>query len=218
MRKLKLITTTVIILSLLFCNTAFAFTYEEVEITDLIEPASEWAQPEINKAMDAGLLTPNTCIFFKSDITRSQFAELVVNMVEKVTLSEVTPALISTFKDTQDLNILKAYNAGIVNGVSSTEFDPDELITREQIASMIYRAISYIEKTEGSEFINKNDSISLCYTDSNKISSYATQAVGILANNNIMSGTSSTTISPKSSATIEQSVLLIYRLYNIVNK
>ncbi|MFA5522976.1 MAG: hypothetical protein WDA24_01340 [Tissierellales bacterium] len=49
-------------------------------------------------------------------------------------------------------------------------------------------------------------------------SNWAKQGVGVLANNNIMSGTSKTTLSPKSSATIEQSVLLVYRLYNIVSK
>lgn len=214
----KIWRTIIVVLNLLILmtNMAFAFNYKEIEIKDLIEPASDWAKSEIDKAKEADLLTPNTSLFFKNDITRSQFAELVVNMIEKVTDNNITPASTSTFTDTSDTNILKAYNVGIVNGLSTTEFSPDTLITREQIATMIYRAITYIEKEKNVEYTVKNDKLEN-YTDKANVSSYALQGVGILANNNIMTGTSATTLSPKSSATIEQSVLLIYRLFTIVN-
>lgn len=170
----------------------------------------------IGKAEEAGLLTENTNNYFKEDITRSQFAELVVNMAEKAVEKEIPPASASTFTDTSEISILKAYNADIVKGVSQTEFAPDNYITREQIAAMLYRAIIYIEREISKEFTTKNDSIE-GYTDKDSVSSWAKQGVGVLANNNIMAGTSKATISPASSATVEQSVLLIHRLYNIVS-
>ena len=82
---------------------------------------------------------------------------------------------------------------------------------------MLHRAIIYVEKEKGKEYTTKNNSLE-GYTDKNSVSSWAKEGVGVLANNNIMAGTSKTTLSPKNSATIEQSVLLVYRLYNIVSK
>lgn len=208
----------IILLLTIFTTSSYAigFEYEVLDVNDLIEPASEWAQPEIDNAKIAGLLTPNTSLFFRNKITRSQFAEIVVNMVEKVIRNEITPSDTLTFTDTKDVNILKAYNAGIVNGISTTKFAPEDLITREQIATMLYRAIMFIEKENNIEYTVKNESID-GYSDRKDVSSYALQGVGILANNNIMTGTSTTTLSPKSSTTIEQSILLVYRLYNNIN-
>ena len=45
-------------------------------------------------------------------------------------------------------------------------------------------------------------------------SDWAMQSIGELAENGIMNGTSDTTASPKDSCTVEQSILLIYRVYN----
>ena len=215
----KFIKALAVIMSLIaiLTNTAFAFTYENVKITDLIEPASDWAQPEIERAKELGLLTPNTSIFFTSDITRGQFAELVVNMVEKALNKEISPAPDTTFTDSKDASVLKAHRAKIVSGISETTFEPETLITREQIATMLYRAITYIETEKGNEYSIKDDSID-SYADKAEVSSWAKVGVGILANNGIMKGTSDTTLSPKGNATIEQCVILVYRLYNIVNK
>ncbi len=179
--------------------------------------ASDWAQPEIDKAKEAGLLTDSIGFLFTSDITRGQFAELVVNMSEKVIGKEISPAPDTTFTDSKDTSVLKAYRAKIVSGISDTAFEPETLITREQIATMLYRAITYIETEKGKEYSIKNDSID-SYSDKGRVSSWAKTGVGILANNGIMKGTSDTALSPKGNATIEQCVIFVYRLYNIVNK
>lgn len=189
---------------------------EQEQGTSLTEPASPWAQPEIDKAKEIGLLTTNTSMFFTTNITRGQFAELVVNMVEKTLDKEIESAPENTFADTNETSILKAYNANIVNGITETEFEPKSLITREQIATMLYRAIEYIETENGSEFTTKNETIE-AYQDRQEVSSWAKSGVGILANNGIMKGTSDTTLSPKGNATVEQCVILVYRLYNLAN-
>ena len=51
------------------------------------------------------------------------------------------------------------------------------------------------------------------FTDRDEVSSWALDGVGLLAANGIMNGTGATTLSPKNPCTIEQSILLIYRLY-----
>ena len=51
------------------------------------------------------------------------------------------------------------------------------------------------------------------FTDKDKVSGWAKESVGTLAANGIMSGTSATTLSPKDSCTVEQSIMLLYRVY-----
>jgi len=51
------------------------------------------------------------------------------------------------------------------------------------------------------------------YDDRGEVSDWAVDGVGVLAANGIMKGTSDTTLSPKSPCTVEQSIILIYRLY-----
>lgn len=211
MRTIKLLPL-ILIIMIFSATNILAFEFEVVEFNELVEPASTWAQPEIDEAKERELLTPNTSMFFTSDITRGQFAELVVNMVEKTLNQELLPASEDTFVDSEDESVLKAYNAKIVNGTSDVTFAPHDLITREQIATMLYRAIIYIEAEKNFEFTDKIDNIS-SYTDKDSVSSWATTGVGVLANNGIMKGTSDVTLSPKGNATVEQCVILVYRLF-----
>ncbi len=213
-----------LILTFTLSSSVFAFTYETYNLSELVEPGSElaqkmevssWAKAEIDSARENGLLTENTSVYFTKDITRAQFAELIVNMVEKTLDVKLAEADKKTFTDTSDSSILKAYEAGIVNGTSATTFEPNALITREQMASMLYRAISYIETEKGKVYLTQNSDIS-AYKDANKVSSWAKESVGVLANNEIMKGTSAITLSPKGNATIEQSIILVNRIYSQV--
>jgi len=176
------------------------------------DKVSPWAKNEIDLARKAGLVTEHTQFYLTHDITRSQFAELIVNFVEMVTGREILPAAENTFMDTADIATLKAYAAGIVSGVGNNRFDPAAKCNREQIAAMIYRAISYIQ-TQTSKNLVPNAADLGKFSDKSQVSSWAVEGMGVLAANGIMAGTSSTTLSLKATCTIEQSILLIYRLY-----
>lgn len=190
---------------------ANAFKYEVQDFKDLVGP-SEWAKSEIELASEAGLLTAHTSINFRLDTTRFQFAELIVNMTEKVTGKAIAPAPASTFTDCGEEVVLKAYAAGIVNGMGDDLFAPETTTNREQIASMIARAVKYIETETGKNYAPAAPNLDK-FTDKGEVSSWAVEGVGLLAANNIMGGTSATELSPKNPCTLEQSILLVYRLY-----
>ena len=173
---------------------------------------SGWAKAEVEAATAAGLVTDHTASGFKENITRFQFAELIVNLAEKVTGKEIAPAAANTFTDCDETAALKAYAAGIVTGVGDNKFAPDTTTNREQIATMIARAIAYIEKETGKTFTPAAASIEK-FSDKGTVSSWAVEGVGLLAANGIMNGTSNTTCSPKNPCTIEQSILLVYRFF-----
>lgn len=193
-------------------TNVMAFTVVEGGNASEINAPHEWAKAEIDLAREAGLLTEHTDNYFKEDITRFQFAELAVNLAEKVTGKEITAAPADIFTDCTETVVLKAYAAGIVNGVGDNMFAPDQTTNREQIAAMLYRAVQYIEQNGGKGLAVKTADISK-YADNAQVSGWAKDAVGALAANEVMKGTSDTTLSPQANCTVEQSVLLVYRLF-----
>ena len=213
----------IFVATVLFCillmGQAAAFTFEKLNPEDIFTPeiieqekVSDWAKDEIELARAAGLITVHTNAYMTQNITRFQFAELVVNLTEKIAGREITPAADTTFTDSKETAVLKAYAAGIVDGVGNHQFAPGTTTNREQIAAMLYRAIIYIQTETDQQLAPKAADIAK-FTDKAKVSAWAVQGVGTLAANGIMSGTSATTLSPKASCTIEQSILLVYRLY-----
>lgn len=195
---------------------ASAFTFEIVDTDQAFsnrvkqaEAVSDWALEEVEAADRLGLIVPSCAAYMTGNITREQFAELSVNLVEVVTGKALAPADASTFTDCANEAVRKAAAAGIVNGVADNLFDPDGGLTREQLATMLYRAWNYIGGVAPVAGLDG-------YTDARNVSPWAADAVGALAAADIMRGTSDTTLDPKAPCTVEQSILLIYRLYQQV--
>lgn len=222
MKKLQMLSL-VLILSLCLSVPAFAWTVDEVNWNEvdvtMEEPTSAptntpsgWAKSGIEAATAAGLapaLTGNPG--FQDTITREQFAELVVCMAEKVQGGELDAAGWA-FSDSSNPAVLKAYAAGIVAGVGENRFDPTAKTNREQIATMIARAISNLEVRKGKDITPAATDIGK-FSDKGAVSGWAVEGVGTLAANGIMAGTSATTLSPKEPCTVEQSILLLYRVF-----
>lgn len=83
---------------------------------------------------------------------------------------------------------------GIVKGYSDTVFSPNDNITREQLASILYRYAEY-KKYD----ISKTSELSE-YIDKNQISDYAVSAMQWANANGIITGTTEDTLSPQGNA------------------
>ncbi len=174
---------------------------------------SSWAKAEVEAAKAAGLvpaLTGNPG--YQNSITRQQFAELVVTLVEQAIGKTLEAAPAGTFSDCDSLAVRKASAAGIVNGMGEGLFAPGQTTNREQIATMVNRAIQYIKAETGTDLTPVKGSISK-FADRSSVSSWAVEGVGALAANGIMNGTSATQLSPKATCTVEQSILLSFRTF-----
>lgn len=165
---------------------------------------SDWAAAEVTAATQAGYVTEDCKAYQTYTITREQFASLAVNYLEKKTGQSVAPAPVDTFTDAAGEAVRKAYAAGIVQGVGESRFDPDGLLNREQLATMLWRAM---EKVGAGMHIGSLDQ----YTDADQISDWAGNAMNNLVHHEIMAGTGPNTLSPKASCTVEQAILLVYR-------
>ena len=177
------------------------------------EQVSGWAKDVVNTAKALGMIpafTDNPA--FTGTITREQFAELVVKMVETVLGEEMEAASPDTFSDTTNPAVLKACQAGIIAGVGDGKFAPKLSTNREQIATMIDRAAQYLSAKLG-ENLTPNVGNMEVFSDRGDISIWAAASMAALVGNGIMSGTSATTIAPKDTCTVEQSILMVYRVY-----
>lgn len=204
----------ILLFSCTLASTASAWNYEKFTMDEINAP-DEWAVSEVQAASDAGLLTENTNNYYRSNITRFQFAELSVNLMEKLTGKEITPAPDTTFTDCTEPAVLKAYAAGITTGTGGgTSFSPDSNITREQIATMLVRAVAAVEKETGKAVLTATGDLS-AYTDASSVSPWAKDGVTALNAARIMKGTSASTLSPQGTTTIQEAVILVLRIYKI---
>ncbi len=98
-----------------------------------------------------------------------------------------------------------ATRTGVVNGLSDTSFGPMKDITREQLATMLFRysssaPVSVTERADLSAF-----------PDGDKVSSWAKEAVAWAVSSGLIKGTDKGDIEPRGNATREQFAAIIER-------
>lgn len=175
--------------------------------------ASEWAEPELKEASKENLIPE---IFDEADltknITRKEFAHTVVKMYEKITGQKAVPIAKNPFTDTKDKEVLKAYNIGITNGTSDTTFSPDALITREQMATMMTRAL-----TKAGKDTSRPASAKL-FADDSEFSGYAKDSIYYMSSIEIIKGVGENKFDAKGNASREQALAISIRCVKKLNK
>lgn len=106
-----------------------------------------------------------------------------------------------------------AASEGIVNGVSDTSYAPDNAITREQMAAILYRYAQY------KGYDTSVGGMSLAeYTDADQISSYATTAMQWANENGLITGRTDTTLIPQGTATRAEVATILMRFCEDIAK
>ena len=100
-----------------------------------------------------------------------------------------------------------ASKKGVVSGYSNGTFGPDNQLTREQMVTILYNVADKPET---------NPSAISQYSDYHQVASYAADGFAWAVSNKVVSGTSSTTLSPRGTATRAQvAVILVRYLENV---
>jgi hypothetical protein len=165
------------------------------------EDASYWAVDELEKANDAGLIPE---ILKGKDltkpITREEFAELALLLYEKTTGKAVTIPQ-NPFTDTVNPQVLKAFSIGITQGTSTTTFEPNVLINREQCATMLFRTIKAIAPEGDYSIDGVKD-----FPDQADISSWAVEGTKFMSKLGIIKGDTSGNFMPKAVTDAQKAV------------
>ena len=190
---------------------------EADEFSEIVLNASEWAQGEMNAAYDKGLIPAEMVgVVLSTDVTREQFAAIAVKLYEKITAKDVgrstdgIPFADCSADGAYTGYVAAAYRLGITNGISSTVFAPQQIISREQLATMIFRVIARAQ----------NDGVSpkslitgaAIFADEALISDYAKESVIYMAQRGIIKGMTETEFVPAGVATKEQAIIISNRI------
>lgn len=203
----------------------------EKSLPQTLEP---WAETDYKMALSKNLI-PQTEQFnglFKSSITRNDFCDLIANLIEVETgktLSEFTKSkgkknnwysygsishdgveTVETnypFADTSNYNIFDLNALGVINGKGKKQFAPDDQLTREQAAVILYNVATILGKNTDSQTAN--------FADLNKINTSARPGVNFVATKKIMGGVGHNHFAPKAEYTYIQSYITLLRLSNL---
>ena len=160
---------------------------------------AEWAGEAIDYLYKEGIVNGRSETSFAPNETVTR-AELVKMICEALDVTEVADG--ELFADVTDSDwfapyIRNAVAAGIVNG-DGNAFKPNNAITREDAALIIFRALGL---ESGSE---------ITFTDAENISEYAKAAVAAMVRDGFISGMGDGTFVPKNTLTRAQAAQLIY--------
>ncbi|MBR6014751.1 MAG: S-layer homology domain-containing protein, partial [Firmicutes bacterium] len=100
--------------------------------------------------------------------------------------------------------------SGITKGIGETTFAPNDTVTREQLASFIYRYA--VEKGQGYETA---PTTKLDFNDAGSVHAWADEAMHWCVENNIVSGMGEKMLAPQNEANRAQIVTMLYRYFNM---
>jgi len=168
----------------------------------------KWAEDAINEMAKADIVSGDGTGKFRPNDTmkREEFVKMLI-----LALGKYDPNAECEFSDaTKDAwyyrYIASAYNAGIIYGVSDTEFGVGNELTRQDMAVICHRAAELSGELEpirdGKDFADAED-----------ISSYAAESVQKLYKSGNINGVDADNFSPLTNATRAQGALIIYNLF-----
>lgn len=222
---------------------------------------SAWAKPEVESAINLGVVPIALRENYKRNITRAEFVKMAMDFlsfsygysnatrlktwsevdyekygyVDRAFLdaychakpdrngepfmsgdkeyeynSNIKITMAEKFEETQDFpyyeSVIAAYNIGIVNGVSETEFNPNGDITRQEAAAMLMR----VYKNYGAVEDVPNDYL---FADNDSIADWAKEDVYQVNRLGVMQGVGNDMFAPLGNYTVEQAIATFLRLY-----
>ena len=179
---------------------------EPLPFTDV--PEDFWAYNAIQYVCGEGLMAGTSGSTFSPEgtTTRGQIVTILWRLSDSPVVnylmdySDVDPA--AYYAEA----IRWATSEGIVGGYGGGVFGPNDPITREQLAVMLYRYAQH----EGLTAVTLEENLT-GYADADSISPFAIQAMNWAVGAGIIGGTSPTTLAPQGTATRAQAAVMLMR-------
>ena len=170
-------------------------------------PASHWAHDDITYVYENDLMNGTDGSLFspESTTTRAQVVTVLYRLAGQPAADWENPfwdvPASAWFHDA----VTWAWENDITGGVSSTHFGAGNAVTREQLATFLYR----YAQDQGYDTSARADLSG--YSDAGLVSSYATEALSWANATGLITGTTGTTLSPQGSATRAQVATILSR-------
>ncbi len=187
----------------------YSAVYREVTFSDIEKPT--WAQKKIEALAARGIVAgvgDNTFNPY-ANVTRAQFIQMLIKAFELNDSSAST-----TFNDVKAgdwyyNSIATAQKLGIVSGKKDGNFGVTDQISRQDMAVMLYKTAKLAKVNLESKSVNQ-------FTDKEKISGYAIEAVEAMQEAGIVSGVGDGMFAPMNKSTRAEASTIIYNLFSAV--
>ena len=175
-----------------------------------------WYHDGVHYCIDEGLMEGyGNGLFGPNDtLSRAQLCQILYNM-------EGQPAVTgeSAFTDVADGAwyfdaVTWAASEGIATGYGDGTYGPDDSITREQLAAILYRYASY----KGYDVSVGEDTNILSYADALDVSEWAIPAMQWACGSGVIEGVTDSTLVPQGNATRAQAATMLMRFCETVAK
>jgi hypothetical protein len=177
---------------------------DDIRLTDI---EGHWAEANIRHLIAMGAIDGYPDNTFRPDnpITRAEFTVIAVKAFGLPAASG------QVFADTADHwardYIAAAAAIGIVSGYNDREFGPDDHITREQLAAILWR----YAKFKGYDVSVGEDTNILSYSDAFEISEYAIPAIQWACGAGLLEGRTESSIAPGENASRAEVAVVLSR-------
>ncbi len=168
----------------------------------------DWAEEYINSLADRGVIAKASTYRPGDFVTRAEFTKMVVGIT-----GVYDEAARADFTDISNDGwsysyIASAYNAGLINGIDDSHFEPARTITRQDMAVILARALKYMGVTEAGDR-------QIDYADGDSIADYAKEAVNLISSLEIMNGVGNGQFDPMANANRAMAAKVIEIAYTL---
>ncbi len=177
--------------------------------------ASDWFYTDVKRATELELFAgyPDGSFQPNGTMTRGMFAQVLYRIAGTPACSDEIP-----FTDVSEAAwyydaVRWAYAQGVVNGVSTTSFAPEEKITREQMATMLFKYYDVDNDIDTSQYHTLD-----AFIDENELSEYALLPMQWAVGVGLINGMGADRLAPRSDATRAQAAAILVRLTGILPK
>ena len=197
---------------------AVSGTTEDTERPYIIEPpenegfidmdSAPWAITAVQTLADRGIVKGrgNNMFCPQDNVTREEFLKMVIESLNMVGVPEQALKFTDIPSDAWYASYVETgVGCGIIKGISETEFGTGQPITRQDMATILHRAIKYCEVS----LYKVTDNT---FTDEDNIAEYAKEAVVALAGAKFINGMGDGTFMPEKTSTRAEAAVMLYNL------
>ena len=198
-------------------NASAVTTFYSTEYGDIFYdvPNTAWYYTFVGGAVNKKLMVGIQDFKFApaTEMTRAMLVTVLYSMEGKPATSNVSP-----FSDVKNTAwyaspIIWAADKNIVGGIGGGKFAPNDLITRQQVAAILYKYAIYKGKAK-----DQTDLSSLSkFADEKQISGYARPAMSWAVSQGLMNGVTKTTLQPQGTCPRSQCATMMVAFDRIIN-
>ena len=177
-------------------------------------PGDAWYCSYVEQALSLGLMNGTSANRFEPDapMTRGMVATVIYRLANSPpVMIRATPFTDVSTEDWYYDAVVWAFDDGVVTGMGDGRFAPEQLISREQMAVMMYRY---------AQFAGYDVSVSSLFTlsgfiDADNVSEFAGASMSWANSNNVITGKPGGFLDPKGSAARAEFAAVLIRLMEL---